>query len=390
MTRPSHRPADSSDLRAAVLHVTPFDSLSGANRAMLTLIDGLRAEGTLVSEVFALADSPVTAEAASRGIAVRVARHGRTPNSGRIGRAGDWVAVTLALWRAIRASGASLVHSHSARAMRYCAPAAALAGVPVVCHQRDNYAPDRFHAGLGRARHLIAVSDQVRNTLPPTLAGRTTTVRDAVEVPDAPPPLGSGGPVRIGAAGRCVPEKGFDLLLDAAERLGESTPARPAGGPDWAVEVWGVPAAGSVWDDAAARALRDRADALPASVRGRVTLRPFADDVGAFYAGVDVVVVPSRFAEPLGLVAREAMARRRAVVVAAHGGLVESVEDGRTGLTFPPGDAAGLAEALRRLIDRPNLRRRLADAGLAEARARFTPAVQAVAVRRIYADVFGL
>ena len=372
-----------------VLHVTPFAALSGANRAMLTLLDGLAATGGGPTDspaprhaLFALAESPVTAAARARGVAVHTA--------GKVGGAALGRArIVLALRRAIGATGAALVHSHSARAMRYCAPAAWLArGVPVVCHQRDNYAADRFHVGLGRARHLIAVSEQVRGTLPPALRGRASTVLDAVDVPAAVmPPSGSPGRVRVGAAGRCVPEKGFDLLIEAVGRLARED---ATAGDQVEVEVWGVPSAGDAAEDGYARSLRSAVAALPTGLRGRVALRPFAADVGAFYDGVDVVVVPSRFAEPLGLVAREAMARARAVLVAGHGGLVESVDDGRTGLAFAPGDATALAARLRRLIADPALRDRLAAAGRAEARAHFTPAAQASAIRRLYREVFNL
>lgn len=67
--------------------------------------------------------------------------------------------------------------------------------------------------------------------------------------------------------------------------------------------------------------------------------------------------------EPYGKVVLEAMASRRAVVAAAAGGVVELVDDGRTGVLVPPGDAAALAEAIGRLLRSPEERRRIADAG---------------------------
>ncbi len=103
----------------------------------------------------------------------------------------------------------------------------------------------------------------------------------------------------------------------------------------------------------------------------------FVGELGApelrnFYAGSDVVVVPSiptrTFREPWGLVVNEAMHQGLPIVAtdavgAAAGGLVR---DGRNGLVVPAGDAAALAGALRRLHDDPRERERLGAAARAD------------------------
>ena len=66
----------------------------------------------------------------------------------------------------------------------------------------------------------------------------------------------------------------------------------------------------------------------------------------------EIVVVPS-LGEGFGMVALEAMERGRPVVASAVGGLPEIVDDGRTGLLVPPGDADALAEAIVELAARP-------------------------------------
>jgi glycosyltransferase involved in cell wall biosynthesis len=70
-------------------------------------------------------------------------------------------------------------------------------------------------------------------------------------------------------------------------------------------------------------------------------------------------VVPSVGAETFGNVVTEAMSRGRAVVASRLGGIVDIVEDGRSGLLVPPGDDAALAAAMQRLIDDSQLRDRL-------------------------------
>jgi glycosyltransferase involved in cell wall biosynthesis len=75
------------------------------------------------------------------------------------------------------------------------------------------------------------------------------------------------------------------------------------------------------------------------------------------YASADIFCFPSVHpTESFGLVAIEAMSFGLPVVAADWGGIRDIVQDGVTGLLFPPRDHARLAEALERLIDAPALR----------------------------------
>lgn len=82
-----------------------------------------------------------------------------------------------------------------------------------------------------------------------------------------------------------------------------------------------------------------------------------------FYQESDICVFPSRWEEPFGLVAVEAMATGRPVVVGDVGGLQEIVVHGETGFIYPRNDAAALAGHLRTLLDDAALRKRMGDAG---------------------------
>jgi D-inositol-3-phosphate glycosyltransferase len=71
--------------------------------------------------------------------------------------------------------------------------------------------------------------------------------------------------------------------------------------------------------------------------------------------------------EAFGLVALEAMACGIPVVAAAVGGLKEIVQEGESGLLFPPGNASALAQALVTLLTNETLRQRLAQGALRRA-----------------------
>jgi glycosyltransferase involved in cell wall biosynthesis len=154
-------------------------------------------------------------------------------------------------------------------------------------------------------------------------------------------------------AGRLAWEKGVGVLLQAWQLAGLSAPSTAL------VLVGDGP-------------IRARAVATGAAcLEG--TQPP--EQVRNFYAGSDVVVVPSiptrDFLEPWGLVVNEAFNRGVPVIAtdavgAVAGGLMQHE---RTGLVVPAEDAPALAAALRRLHDDPELRSRLGAAGREAVRA---------------------
>jgi glycosyltransferase involved in cell wall biosynthesis len=73
-----------------------------------------------------------------------------------------------------------------------------------------------------------------------------------------------------------------------------------------------------------------------------------------FHASVDLVVVPSTWDEPFGLVAAEAMARRSPLVVTDAGALPEIVGPNYPWIA-PRSDPQKLATVLRRMLDNPAL-----------------------------------
>ena len=88
----------------------------------------------------------------------------------------------------------------------------------------------------------------------------------------------------------------------------------------------------------------------------------YVPDMRAFYASVDIVVLPSR-SEGCPNVVLESMAMRRALVVSDSAGSREVLTNGVTGLMFPIGDVGALAAALAQLLEDASLREALARRG---------------------------
>jgi spore coat protein SA len=90
------------------------------------------------------------------------------------------------------------------------------------------------------------------------------------------------------------------------------------------------------------------------------------------YRACDVVVVPSIWAEPFGLVVLEAMASGTCVVASAVGGLPEVIDDRRTGLLVKAGDPVALAQAINEVLADDSLKRSLERAAAENLARKFT------------------
>jgi glycogen(starch) synthase len=85
------------------------------------------------------------------------------------------------------------------------------------------------------------------------------------------------------------------------------------------------------------------------------------DELLALLHRADAAVLPSHY-EPFGLAALEAAAAGTPLVTSNIGGLGEAVINGRTGVSCPPRDVAGLVAAVRSVLDDPDAAQRRARA----------------------------
>ncbi len=106
----------------------------------------------------------------------------------------------------------------------------------------------------------------------------------------------------------------------------------------------------------------------------RIRYIGYRTDAPAVFKTSDILLMPSEWNEPLGLVAIEAGAAGIPVVATRSGGIPEVVVDGQTGLLVERGDIEGLTDAARRLIADPALRSRLGQAARGRVQQHFTQA----------------
>jgi glycosyltransferase involved in cell wall biosynthesis len=176
--------------------------------------------------------------------------------------------------------------------------------------------------------------------------------------------------------GRLSRWKGQNDFVEAAVRL------RARRGPDFLAVILGEDGGGmgeALLDRARERGALDVIKVLPAT-----------DDMPAAYKLAAVVVSASTEPEAFGRVAVEAQAMGRPVIATDHGGARETVEAGRTGWLYPPGDVDALVAAIEAALSlEPWQREHMGMAGRARVASRFTVTAMQQATLAVYERVAG-
>ncbi len=177
----------------------------------------------------------------------------------------------------------------------------------------------------------------------------------------------------VGYAGGLLPEKGVDLLLQAAAGLPQ-VEVRLAGSGHQEAALSGL---------AQHLGLQDRVQFIP-----RLPSTAMPD----FYRQLDVLVLPSRttpnWKEQFGRVLIEAMACGVPVIGAQSGEIPQVIGD--AGLIFPEGDAGALRSHIQRLAEDVALRRELAQRGRMRVLDNFTQAHVAAVTHQVYLQMMNL
>jgi len=199
---------------------------------------------------------------------------------------------------------------------------------------------------LAQARRVLVTSRSTAALLSGygVPAGRVRVVEPGTD--PVPPAEGSGsGPLRLLCVASLVPRKGHDILFHALAGLRDHP---------WNLDCVGSLKRDPAWVDALVHLRDELGLARRVSLLGSLD----DDDLGRRYAAADLFVLPSRF-EGYGMAFAEALARGLPIL-AADAGAVGATVPPEAGVLVPPDDSAALGLALRRVLDDPILRRRLA------------------------------
>ena len=232
---------------------------------------------------------------------------------------------------------------HNNVSLRFAWPLLLLRRPWIVAHH--TWIPQRGAAGrikrwAVRAATNIAVSQALARDLPVPCTVVPNPYADDVFVPMAD--VARRGELLF--LGRLVSDKGVSVLLDALALLARR------GSPARLTIIGDGPEAGRLQAKSAKLGLADHVAFV-----GRRSGRRLA----ATLNGHEVLVVPSVWEEPFGVVALEAMACGAVPLVTRSGGLPEAV--GAHGLVVDKGNPGALADGIEALLSDPALRRALSD-----------------------------
>jgi glycosyltransferase involved in cell wall biosynthesis len=223
------------------------------------------------------------------------------------------------------------------------------------------------------ADRVVAISRAVRDHISPGGLGRrkVTIVWNGIEDRPAVALQVGAAPV-VAFIGRLNRWKGYEVFVEAVARIAPQFPRTR-------FMVAGDPPPGEEW----------RTNALinwlaRLGIADRIEMVGFQRDVRALLDRISVVVTPSTWPEPFGLVTLEAMAAGRAVIASAHGGALDLIEEGSSGLLIPPGDPHALATAITTLLNDPALRIRLGTAARHRAQTNFSSDGFVSGIERVY------
>ncbi|MBX3083775.1 MAG: glycosyltransferase family 4 protein [Anaerolineae bacterium] len=261
----------------------------------------------------------------------------------------------------------------------------------IILHMENEWVTQMDHGRAARALRdtdcIVSCSDFVSNRIKasfPEYANRAFTVHNGVDIGRFPlrssqPPADPARPRRIVYVGRLSAEKGVHLLIKAFEQVVKEIPNAhldiigPANSPAYEYMV-------PISDDPNVLALKPYftkwlkrgdthyLDLLQAMVPPHLTDRIFFlgqrpnTEVRNMLESADVFCFAPIWHEPFGIPVVEAMASGVPVVTSASGGIMELVEDGRTGIVVPRADVDALAKGLIRALTDPELVARIVPA----------------------------
>ncbi len=275
-------------------------------------------------------------------------------------RAWQLVRYWIKLGRELRRRGVTLLHCNDYRAVMLAAPAARLAGIPVVWHMHG-FVPSRlvnFTAAMLVTR-VAAVSRGMLGyfRVPAFFQRKFCVIHNGLEtLPELAPAVDAQKLVVL-AVGTLHPRKGYETLIRAFAKISVQFRAAEC-------HLIG----GEFGDGSYARILRWLAQSE--GVADRVHFRGYSANAAVEMMRCAILVIPSKV-EAFGMVAIEAMAAGKPVVATRTGGLQDIVEHGKTGFLVEEDDADDMGRRLAELLSDPARRESMGAAGRERVRGYF-------------------
>ncbi len=375
----------SPDNAISICHIAVGDLWAGAEVQLRVLLSKLVRRAEMNLSVILFNEGRLEKEIGLLGIPVRVFPENRWGST----------KIFLELVREFKKSNIQIIHTHKYKDTILAAPAAKLCGIPHVVRTvhglREPFEGLQAfnmscYEAIERTVHrscvdfIIGVSSQIEAKYKAQgQVSRVACIRNGIDL--------EGKSVQtdrwltrkelsvdwetclIGTVGRLTPVKGIPYLLDAARILLRQ-------GVNVKVLVVGD---GSIRQDLLAQAGN-------LGVGERVVFLGHREDTDVLLQALDIFVLPS-LSEGIPMALLEAMAASRPIVASRVGGIPEIIEDGVDGYLVEPMDVNTLAERCRRLIESPDVARKMGEQGRKRVEREFPATAMADRVVSVYKEL---
>jgi len=208
------------------------------------------------------------------------------------------------------------------------------------------------------------------------MSGNVAIVHDGTTAVETSSTPRNDSVFRIGLIGRISPWKGQHIFIQAATLVNKRFPKAR-------FVIVGAALFGEEQYDKEVRQLPQEL-----GIEHIVEFAGFCKDINLALSNLDLVVHASTKGEPFGQVIIEGMAAGKPVVATNGGGVPEIVEDGKTGILVPMGDATAMAEAICQILESPGRAREMGRKGRDRVAAHFTMDQTARRVEAVYEEMF--
>ncbi|MCZ6801039.1 MAG: glycosyltransferase family 4 protein [Nitrospirae bacterium] len=362
-----------------LLYLCASAQIGGGNRSLLSLWDELLLQGTAISAVCP-SEGPMVQACVDRGISCCVMRYDWFPGKNIFSLVYNF----YRWWKLLKDIQPDIIHANERLGNRAIALPAKTMGIPLVCHVR--YPPtlqavSRTYRWIPQPDFFIFNSYALQNAVGSFFSQacprtRQQVIYNGVNLQNFPGIHRNGrDPVRIGIVANLLPVKGHDSFLEMAHLLVEKGVR---------AEFWIV--GEDIMNKGYDQHLQHLATTL--NLDKSVHFLGFRDDIPHILSQIDILVSSSS-EEPFGRSICEAMACELPVVATAVGGVVEVIDNNKTGILVPGQSPSSLADAVESLIKDGGLRKTMGQAGRQRVKDLFSNEAHAKEMKEIYRKLLG-
>lgn len=359
-----------------ILYIAKSSLIGGEERCLQTLLSGLK--GSDITPIaICPTEGPLVEIFRKMGVAT-VIRNLAVPSLKK-----PFATLRDFLWLRsfLRERKIGLVHVNGTITARKSVLAARAAGVPLICHVHYPLGKEYYSWVFKRfpvPNAFIFVCDDLQRELGGLLkslypASAQHVVYNGLDTDQYPPSDPANEIPRIGIVANLQAVKGHeDFLQMAAMVLRSGVRAR--------FDIIG--------DDIQKQGRRGflEAKAQELGIAAEVTFWGFVDNVVERIQKLDILVCSS-YVEATPRCIIEAMSCRKPIVATRINGIPDVLDDGVNGMLVEPGHPEQLHAAVKRLLDEPELRRKIAYAACRKVNEQYGIAPHVENIRRIYAQV---